>query len=140
DPHIQGTHGSLTPHQVFDELNERLPKSFTPTLKGRLAGTFTLARRPQAPAPPGLPGWREDQEVRSADIEFSQAGTTASWDDERHDHPFDRFDEHRRQAIHRLTELVDGVVRQGGPEIDWRTAVRKAWQSIGANLIQTALP
>lgn len=148
DPDIPGMNGILSPSEVHRALAPyKLPEQ--PSLKLQQKGSLAMARRPLqspivAPTKPPLalrPGF--PVEFETVTIDFHEDSVTVfSGTEEQPPHSM-TLDELRKLALRRILELVDAVVREA-PDIGQDPAlellVRRSWQGLGANLLQSALP
>ncbi|HYT14199.1 MAG TPA: caspase family protein [Candidatus Nitrosopolaris sp.] len=128
----------LTGFDAFNALCKALPEQ--PHWGGHGNSDFRMAKRTGPIEARPLDGWRDDVVVDEVTVEFSPAGVGGSWCEPGEVHPYGRFDEHRQWAIHRLTHLIDGVLGREDLDVAGLAAVRAAWDCIGVNLFETALP
>src|SRR5262249_51104156 len=131
---------------VYEHLiNLDPPLSPRPWHNVQSQGTFALARRhlPVTPERPELKGPPPPTQLESVDLIFEAEKASARWetgDSETFD--LTALDRHRQMAVRRLGQLADAVIRV--PEYakdDWyQHAVEKAWNCVGINLFETAIP
>jgi len=112
-------------------------------------GTLPMARRhPAIEAPAAetpLRWWQPDKRFSTVDMLFDCDRVVARWGQSVGERQLDRFDSTRRAAIRRLSQLADAVVRTSPPaeeaeRMDAAYAVQRAWECIGVNLFEAALP
>ncbi len=112
-------------------------------------GALPMARRypaieiPAAQTP--LRWWQDGKRFSTVDVRFDGDRVVARWGQTVGERQLDCFDSTRRAAIRRLSQLADAVVRTGPPAEETSRsnvayAVRRAWECVGANLFDAALP
>jgi len=152
NPALKGDQGGwLTVDSVYDYLlNLKPPLLPEPHRNVRSQGTLALARRPlpSKPKRPELIGFyrgsfRVPEQIEVVDLRFDAATVVASWESGAAETlELADFDRHRQTAVRRLSQLADAVIRV--PDYagnDWyQEAVQKAWNCVGANLLETAIP
>lgn len=151
DATIPGSGSFLTVEDVYQALLRVEPKLRPePWRDVRGTGSLPMARRYPATAAPAAPTslrrWRDDKTFSTVDVVFDCDRVTARWwGQPEWKLDLDRFDWTRRAAIRRLSQLADAVVRFDPPtdenaRKDAAYAVRRAWECIGVNLFEAALP
>jgi hypothetical protein len=140
DPEIRGeTPGFLMGQEVYSRLC-RMLQDPEPRWKGQ-GNLFPLARRVRPTEAAEVPGWPAQQLVETINISISTEELRAAWSTDNNTfRAMATFDQQRRWAIRRLTDLADGVLRQREVDAESLAAVRKAWECIGGNLFMSALP
>lgn len=137
DTNIPGSEpGVLTCFDAFNALRLALRDS-QPHWGGTGQSAFPIAIRPVESQIDDLPGWRETH-TETIDVEFSAAGVCGAWTN-RKPVPYPLFDKNRQWAVHRLTQLIDGVVSRSDSAESF-AAVRDAWRCVGVSLFETVLP
>ena len=147
DPELDGdASGMVTVDDVFDKLRKRDPPLRPPPRRNvQSQGTFALARRVLRADQhrPALKGWQE-LEVDVVTLRFEGATVTAAGPqpDETDTIELAGFDDHRQAAIRRLSQLADAILSASdyGDDDLAQRAVRRAWNCVGTNLFETALP
>jgi hypothetical protein len=148
DPAVAGDpEGSLTVEEVYRQItSEREPPLLPrPHWNVSAQGSLALARRAAAAAAgrPRLKGYRPPAQIEVVDLEFTDDMVTARWASQEPDTlDLTSLDDHRRTAVRRLTQLADAVIRvpEYGEDPNWQLAVHRAWDCIGTNLFETAVP
>lgn len=151
-----GQKGFLDPEDVYQELIRFQPKLRPPPRRNVQAqGIIRLARREPVPvdkpAGPVAPvNYSKDLAVETIDLRFHDGRVTASVLDA--GHPAEPgepvtcdltlLDPDRQTAVRRLASLADALAhtRTYATDPRFQHAVRKAWECIGANLYDTAVP
>ncbi len=146
DQDVRGDQGFLTAETVYECLtNLDPPLSPRPWHNVQSQGTFPLAKREQPTTleRPELKGPAPPAQLESVDLIFEDGMVSARWgkgDTETFD--LTGLDSHRQTAVRRLSQLADAVIRV--PEYakdDWyQQAVEKAWNCVGVNLFESAIP
>jgi Caspase domain len=146
DPEVTGDeNGLLTIDRVYQQLLEHEPPLLPPPKRNvRSQGTFALARRERALAQvrPALPGFQET-EFETINLTFDGTAVVAEWEmDSSETFELAGFDDHRRAAVRRISQLADAILRVSDYyEDEWaQRAVRRAWNCIGSTLFETAVP
>ncbi|MGZ4805871.1 MAG: caspase family protein [Ilumatobacteraceae bacterium] len=144
DPDLPGSDGYLNFELVFDALAGLKPP---PKRKLSAQGVIPLAKRPRPSSElsaEGDPlGWR-DTAPTTVEVSFQAGRVRVDFGTgfDPLERPLDSFDAHRQTAIRRLAQLSDAVAR-AGTESGTSTnseLVRRAWECIGSNLFESALP
>lgn len=148
DPDLPGTNGILGPSEVHSALAPyKLPEQ--PALKLEQKSSLAMASRPRipqilAPSKPPLalrPGFPVEFETVTIDF-HDDVVSVLSGAEEQPPHSM-TLDELRKLALRRILELVDAVVRKTpdiGEDPALELLVRRSWQGLGANLLESALP
>lgn len=145
-----GSGGFLTVEDAYQALLRVVPKLLPePWRDVGGKGALPVARRyPAAEAPAAqtpLSWWQDDKRFCTVDVVFDCDRVVASWGQSGGECRLDRFDSTRRAAIRRLSQLADAVVRTSPPAEDTERghaayAVKRAWECVGVNLFEAALP
>ena len=146
DPELPGDeNGFLTVDVVYDRLVSRDPP-LQPLPKRNVMsqGTFALAQRERTveQSRPTLPGLQEFS-LETINVTFHGTSVTAdSAADAAETLVLTSFDDNRRAAVRRMTQLSDAIVRVAAyDEDEWaQRAVRRAWNCLGSMLFDCALP
>ena len=147
DPEITGDQpGLLTVEHVYQRLLDWQPRLLPePYRNVRSQGTFALAKRDPPPLEKRseLKGFVVHERIEVVDLTFGSAAVSARWETgETEQLELAALDCHRQTAVRRLGQLANAVIRI--PEYaddDWyRQVVQKAWNCIGVNLFETAMP
>ncbi|MDD7937551.1 caspase family protein [Actinomycetospora lutea] len=144
DPTLVGSDGALTVDHVFDALvSERLPTR--PVKNIRDTGDLALARRRPIESTTetrSLRGWSEHVTFRTVEIAVRDGRIEAEVEGEHFPREFTEFDDTRRNAVRRLSQLADAVVQTSGYNGDTarQRAARRALECAGQNLFEAALP
>ena len=147
NPEITGDQdGTLTVEHVYQRLLKWEPiLRPEPYRNVRSQGTFALARREPPPQETRstLKGFLPHDRIEVVDLRFGSTAVVARWETgEMETLELAALDCHRQTAVRRLSQLTDAVIRI--PEYaddDWyRQVVQKAWNCIGVNLFETAMP
>ena len=148
DPKLPGTNGMLGASEVHTALGVyKLPEQ--PSLRLQQKGSLAMAKRtltselladakPPVSLRPGFP-----IEFETVAIHFHEDSVNVF--SGKHEEPphSTTLDELRKLALRRILELVDAVVREApdiGQDPELELLVRRSWQGLGANLLESALP
>jgi Caspase domain len=147
DPQVQGNEeGWLTVETVYDRLTRLVPPLVPKpqrSLQGQ--GTLALAKRqvPAAPKRPELKGYQAPDRIEVVELTFGPEAVAARWDTGASDSlELVGLDPNRQTAVRRLSQLADAVIRvpEYAEDTWYQQAVEKAWNCVGVNLFETALP
>jgi len=135
----------VSTEDIYEAILAHRPRLIPPPRRNLQAqGKIPLARRQVAEPPPvlisGLRGYRPNQLFDSIDLLFHDGGCTASSDGDVCD--MAALDSNRQAAVRRLSTLADALMRtkEYANLPWWQRAVGKAWQTVGANLFEAAIP
>lgn len=147
DPDVNGDlEGWLTVDNVYQQLiNIQPPLLPGPYRNVHSQGTFPLAKRepPAMPKRPELRGFQAPEQVEIVDLKFGATTVTARWQTgETTILELTALDSHRRMAMRRLSQLADAVIRvpEYAKDVWYQQTVQKAWDCVGINLFETAIP
>ena len=146
DPDVPGdVDGFLTADELYSRLMDSAPP-LQPMPKRNVQGQgrfpVALRERPAEAKRPDLKGFRTI-DVEEIELTFGGDQVSAvlgSGDTDALD--LDALDEHRQAAVRRISQLADAVLRVAeNDEDEWaQRVVRRAWNCVGTNLFETALP
>jgi hypothetical protein len=146
DPEVTADQDDLlTADQVYSLLERHEPPLLPrPHRNVRSQGTFALARRrlPTVPTRPDLEGFAEP-EIETVDLAFGSGVVTARWaGGETDTFELAALDGFRQSAVRRLSQLADAIIRLPDYSRDpwWQQTAQRTWNSVGSNLLETALP
>lgn len=147
NPELPGNDtGLLTVDQVYGQLLEQDPPlSPMPKINQRSQGSFPLARRerPARSRRDDLKLFRRPEQVEVIDLRFKKTCVRAMREADPPDElELTSFDSCRRSAVRRMSQLTDAILRVSEYDGDeWaQRVVRRAWNSVGNNLFETAVP
>lgn len=143
---VRGDQGFLTAETAYERLIDLDPPlSPRPWHNVQSQGAFALARRQQPTVleRPELKGPPPPARLETVDLIFKAEEVSARWETgDSETLNLNALDRHRQTAVRRLGQLADAVIRV--PEYaqdDWyQQAVAKAWNCVGVNLFETAIP
>lgn len=145
DPELHGdAQGRVTIDAVYDRLTSRDPPLLPlPTRNVRGQGTFPLAKRATATQStrPDLIGFHRP-DFEPVELRFDGALVTTDSDVPGASLELQAFHDYRMSAVRRMSQLTDAVLRVGDYEGDeWaQRAIRRAWNCVGVNLLETGVP
>ena len=147
DPEMTGDQdGFLTVERVYQRLLEwRPPLLPEPYRNLRSQGTFALAKRelPLREKRSMLKGFLSHERIEVVDLRFGSTTVVSRWETgEVETLELAALDCHRQTAVRRLGQLADAVIRipEYADDAWYRQVVQKAWNCIGVNLFETAVP
>jgi len=147
DPDLKADQGGwLTVDRVYEHLlTLQPPLSPQPQRNIHSLGTLALAKRalPTTPRQRALIGFRPPEHIEVVDLRFGAETVVASFDNgEVETLELVALDSHRQTAVRRLSQLADAVIRvpEYASDAWYQRAVQKAWNCVGANLFETAVP
>ncbi len=146
DPDVPGdVDGFLTADELYSRLMDSAPP-LQPMPKRNVQGqgrfAVALRERPAEAKRPDLKGFRT---IDVEEIELTFGGDQVSavlGSGDTDALGLDALDEHRQAAVRRISQLADAVLRVAeNDEDEWaQRVVRRAWNCVGTNLFETALP
>jgi hypothetical protein len=147
DPEVRGdTDGWLTADAVYDQLTALVPPLLPPPYRNvQSQGTFALARRqpPITLTRQELKGYQAPDSVEVIELTFGTESVSMLWENGNTEtRRLTALDDHRQMAVRRLGQLADAVLRipECTDDAWYQLAVQKAWNTIGINLFETAIP